>query len=118
MSYHRTLHLGDHFEEAFQTLLAGIHFALRVTPVGFQGEGAVVAILEKRADLAEIVELAVADSGPDHFAVLVLVVAQVDVEDARGVEFAIAPGKALLAALTGVVGVPGEADIVFLDVLE
>src|ERR1035437_7476541 len=110
MSYHRTLYLGDHFQQPFQTLLAGIHFAFGIGPVGFQREGAFVAILEERADLAEIVELAVADSGPDHRAVLVLVVAQRDMEDPGGVKLAVALGEAILAARAGVVGVPGEAE--------
>jgi len=86
--------------------------------VGLEGERPVIAVLAHSADLAEIVELALADGGPDHFPVFVLVIAQVDVEDAGWIELAVAIGEGLLAGFAGIVGVPGDAEVVFLDVLE
>src|ERR1035438_9274154 len=41
------LDLGDHFQQTFQALFAGVHFALGVAPVGFQREGAFIAVLER-----------------------------------------------------------------------
>src|SRR5450631_4173746 len=110
--------LGDGLEKAFQAFLRAPHFAFGIRPVSLQREGALEAVLKERSDLPDIVELAVADPGPHHLPILMLVVAQVYVEDAREVELAVALGKALLAALARIVGIPHQADVVFLDVLE
>ena len=80
--------------------------------MGLQRERPFVAVLQQRADLAEVIELAGADRGPYDLAVLVLVVAQVDVEDARGVELAVAIGERLLAGFGGIIRVPRDADVV------
>src|SRR5207237_358144 len=111
-------HLCDDFEQRLQTLLARIGLTLGIAPVSFQRERALVAVLQHGANLAEVIELAVADFGPYYLSVLMLVVAQVYVEDPCRIELSIAVGKTLLTAFAGVVGIPGEADIVLLDVLE
>src|SRR5438045_8532894 len=95
----------DHLEKALERGLGGVRLSLGAAPVGFQREGLLVSILQKGADLAEIVELAFTDGGPLHPSFVGLpVIAQMDVEDACGIELAIAVRKGLLSGSPRVIG--------------
>src|ERR1017187_9039825 len=105
------LNLLDDFQKAFERRLRGVQLALRVAPVSLERERLLVAVLEQRADLPQVVELTLADRGPFHFTgSVVAVVAKMDVKDTRRVEPAVAAGEWLLARFGRIIGVPGETD--------
>jgi hypothetical protein len=61
------LNLLHDLQKAFERRLGGVQLAPRVAPVRLKRERLLVAVLEQRTDLSQIVEFALADSGPYDF---------------------------------------------------
>ena len=76
--------------------------------------------MQARAEIDQTIEPddAVADGAPERLVAVHRAILGVHVLDARGGQFAVAIGEGCFAGLGGVIGVPAQSDVVFLDALE